>query len=231
MSLFRLQQPLPFVLSLLRAYDEKAIKLKVLLHGLRSVENYHFVATAVTNQPSSGGVSRMYSASGRAVLDAKTPAEKLAAIDDLASKLRSRRPSYAEFEASFLGLRSSRQYTQQTALVRYILTRVHAATVAPSTTTPIDYGQLTVEHLAFQGQKHSGSFSPGDIARIGNLLLVTQELNEELADKSFVEKQAVLAGQPGVEAEILTASKWEPDEIAERTKRLARRAYEEIWTF
>lgn len=231
MSLFRLQQPLPFVLSLLRAYDEDGIKIKTLLRGLRAVENYHFIATAVTNSPSSGGVSRMYSASARAVLDAKTPAKRSGAIDELTSKLRSRLPSYAEFEASFLELRSSRQYTQQTPLVRYILTRLHAATVEPEATMPIDYDQLTVEHLAFQGQKNTSNVPTGDIARIGNLLLVTQKLNDELADNSFVEKQKVLKGQPGVDAEILSAKKWEREEIVARTQALAKRAYEDVWAF
>ena len=173
----------------------------------------------------------MYSASARAVLDAKTSADKSEAIDDLAVKLRYRLPSYAEFEASFLELRSSRQYTQQTPLVRYILTRLHAATVQPETTTPIDYEQLTVEHLAFQGQRRASNVSPGDIARVGNLLLVTQALNDELADKSFAEKKKVLKGHPGVDPEILRASKWEHDEIVARTKRLAKRAYEEVWIF
>jgi hypothetical protein len=216
MSLFRLQQPLPFVLSLLRAYDEEAIKLKSLLRGLRAVENYHFIATAVTNQPSSGGVSRMYSLAGRAVLDAKTPSAKSVAIDDLSAKLRVRLPSYAEFEASFLELRSSRQYTQQTPLVRYVLTRLQAATIEPETTAPIDYDQLTVEHLAFQGQKGPSTVSQGDVARIGNLLLVTQALNDELADKSFTDKRKILNGQPGVEPEILAAKKWGSDEIVAR---------------
>lgn len=231
MSLFRLQQPLPFVLSLLRAYDEDAIKIKTLLRGLRAVEHYHFIATAVTSSPSSGGVSRMYSASARAVLDAKTPAKKSDAIDELADKLRYRLPSYAEFEASFLELRSSRQHTQQTPLVRYVLTRLHAATVQPETTMPIDYDQLTVEHLAFQGQKKTSNVSPGDIARVGNLLLVTQKLNDDLADKPFTEKQKVLKGQPGVDAEILSAKKWEREEIVARTQALAKRAYEDVWTF
>lgn len=230
MSLFRLQQPLPFVLSLLRAYDEDAIKLKVLLRGLRAVEHYHFIATAVTSQPSSGGVSRMYSLSARGVLEAKTPNAKSAAIDDLADKLRSRLPSYAEFEASFLQLRSSRQYAQQTPLVRYVLTKLHVATVQPETTTPIDYDQLTVEHLASQGQQKVPNVLQGDVACVGNLLLVTQALNDALADKSFAEKQNALKSQPGVDSEILSASKWGRDEIVERTKRLAKRAYEDVWT-
>jgi hypothetical protein len=231
MSLFGLQQQLPFVLALLRAYDEDAIKLKPLLRGLQAVENYHFIATAVTNQPSSGGVSRMYSASARAVLDAKTPAKKSEAIDELAGKLRDRLPSYAEFEASFLELRSSRQYTQQTPLVRYVLTKLHAATVEPATTTPIDYDQLTVEHLASQSGKASSDVLPGDTARVGNLLLVTEALNQVLADQSFSQKQKALKEQPGVDAEILSAKKWKSDEIIERTQRLATRGYEDVWAF
>ena len=70
-----------------------------------------------------------------------------------------------------------------------------------------------------------------DVARVGNLLLVTQELNDELADNSFAEKKKVLNGRPGVDAEILRASKWEHDEIVARTMRLAKRAYEEVWAF
>jgi hypothetical protein len=63
-------------------------------------------------------------------------------------------------------------------LVRYILTKLHAATFKPDTTTPIDYEQLTVEHLAFQGQKKSSNVAQSDVARIGNLLLVTEKLND-----------------------------------------------------
>ena len=54
MILFRLQQPLPFVLSVLREYDSKAIKLPLVLRALEGVERFHFLSTAVTNTPSSG---------------------------------------------------------------------------------------------------------------------------------------------------------------------------------
>ena len=104
--LFRLRQPLPMVLSLLRELESGALRPRVVLSGLRAIESYHFIATAVTNQPSSGGVSRMYAAAARSLLKAKTAQGKVNAMRELADKLRDRLPSYGEFEASFLELRS-----------------------------------------------------------------------------------------------------------------------------
>jgi hypothetical protein len=231
MSLFRLQQPLPFVLSVLREYDAGTIKLAVLLEALRGVENFHFLATAVASQPSSGGISRMYAAAGRAVLWGFTPQEKREAIEELLIKLRDRTPTYAEFEAAFVELRSSRAYTQQTPLVRYVLNRLHVTAPGYDKSAPMDLDQLTVEHLIPQGSKRPANIPVDDVARIGNLLLVTEKINDELADESFVDKRKVLQGISGVEPEILAAKTWGPDEILERSKRLAKRAYEDVWTF
>lgn len=230
LNLFRLQQPMPFVLSLLRAYDSGAIKLKLLLVGLQGVEKFHFLSTAVTNQPSSGGISRMYASAARALERGTSPSDRSKAVDELLSKLRDRLPTYAEFEAAFVELRSSRVYPQQASLVRYVLERLHVTLPASTPTAPIDLSQLTVEHLAPQGGK-KGSVSPGDAARIGNLLLVTQELNEALADKSFAEKQKMLKGVPGIESEIISAKSWDSDAILDRSKRLAKKAYDDVWVF
>ncbi|HEX9659099.1 MAG TPA: DUF262 domain-containing protein, partial [Rhodothermales bacterium] len=142
LNLFRLQQPLPFVLSILREYDSDAIKLKLLLRGLKGVERFHFLSTAVTNQPSSGGISRMYALAARDVMKGSTAAEKAAAIDDLLNKLRNRVPTYAEFEAAFVELRSSRVYPQQTPLVRYVLEKLHVTAPGATATSPIDFDQL-----------------------------------------------------------------------------------------
>lgn len=232
LSLFRLQQPLPFVLSVLREYDGKRIKLAVLLRALRGVEHFHFLATAVTSQPSSGGISRMYAAAARGVLSGATPSDKGAAVDELLQKLRDRKPTYAEFEAAFIELRSSRVHTQQTPLVRYVLERLHVTAPISTAAAPIDLDQLTVEHLIPQGSKRPAGVQAEDVARIGNLLLVTEALNAELEDKAFAEKQKVLKkAVPGLESELLHAKSWGSAQIEARSKRLAKRAYEEVWTF
>lgn len=230
--LFRLRQPLPMILSLLREYDAENIRLKVLMRGLKAIENYHFIATAVSNQPSSGGISRMYASAARNLLSAPGAEKKNAVIEDLEIKLRGRLPSYAEFEASFLELRSSKHYTQQVPLVRYVLTRLHAGAVDPENTSPVDYSRLTVEHLAPQsGRRGSSGIQPSDVAKVGNLLLVTEQLNGRLGDLPFSEKQEILRGQKDMEPEILQARNWGAREIEARTKRMARKSYNEVWKF
>jgi Protein of unknown function DUF262/Protein of unknown function (DUF1524) len=231
MSLFRLQQQLPFVLSVLREYDAKTIKLAVLLKALHGVECFHFLATAVTNQPSSGGISRMYALAARDVLSGSTPTKKADAIDALLTKLRDRRPTYPEFEAAFIELRSSRVHTQQTPLVRYALERLHITAPASTPTAPIDLDQLTVEHLIPQGKKRPASVPADDVARIGNLLLVTEKLNDQLEDKAFGEKRKVLAKLSGIEPEIVRVKSWGSGEIIARSKRMAKRAYDDVWDF
>jgi hypothetical protein len=188
------------------------------------------LATAVTSQPSSGGVSRMYAAAGRAVLKASTSTEKAAAVDELLDKLRDRKPTYAEFKAAFVELRSSRQFKQHTPLVRYALDKLHVTLDEPSA-PPVDIHQLTVEHLAPQGAKDTNGLGPADVARIGNLILVSERLNQDLDDKSFADKRKTLKKVSGVEDEILQASKWQAAEILARSQRLATRGYQEIWTF
>jgi hypothetical protein len=231
LMLFRLRQPLPMVLALLRDLDSKTLKPRMVLRGLRVIEHFHFVSTAVTNQPSSGGVSRMYALAARELLVAGTPQEKAEAIKRLDDKLRLRLPSYAEFEASFLELRSSNAYTQQTPLVRYALRRLHIA-AGPRGVTPdeLDFDALTIEHLVPQGNKRPTGVTPDDVARLGNLLLVTQALNHELADKSFPTKQQILRSKRALPGDdFLVAVQWGSAEIVERTKKLAKRAYEDVW--
>ena len=68
-----------------------------------------------------------------------------------------------------------------------------------------------------------------DVARIGNLLLVTEKLNDRLADKTFTEKSKILRPVSGVEPEILAATNWGATKIMDRSKRMAKRAYKDVW--
>jgi hypothetical protein len=230
--LFRLRQPLPMLLALLRDLDSKALRPKIVLRGLRIIENFHFIYTAVASQPSSGGVSGMYARSARELLAARTPQGKARVLTELETKLRQRLPSYAEFEASFLELRSSRVYTQQTPLVRYVLRRLHVAACARGVNPEeLDLDALTIEHLVPQGTRRSSTVPLADVGRLGNLLLVTSDLNEALADKTFAAKQQILrADGANVDAAIVNAGQWGSTEIIDRTKKLAKRAYENIWS-
>lgn len=57
-QLFRLRQPVPWVLAVWSEYAAGRLRLKDAKRALQVIENYHFIATAVSNQPSSGGARR-----------------------------------------------------------------------------------------------------------------------------------------------------------------------------
>jgi hypothetical protein len=96
---------------------------------------------------------------------------------------------------------------------------------------PVAIDKLTVEHLIPQGKRKPKGVPDEDVARIGNLLLVSEASNEELEDKSFSEKQKILKKLKGTESNIVKAKGFGSVEILERSKRLAQRAYDEVWAF
>lgn len=70
LRIFKVVQPAPGLLSLIRAYHDEKIKYRVLKNALEKVEKFHFSFNAVTSSRSSGGISGMYASFGRSVFEA-----------------------------------------------------------------------------------------------------------------------------------------------------------------
>jgi hypothetical protein len=229
LQLFRVRQPLPWLLALWREYENKELRQKHVIPAVQAIERFHFIATAVTNQPSSGGVSKMYASHARQLTDAANLGGKQAVIADLREKLTdpARVPTRDQFSAAFAEIRSSRIYTQQQRLALYILQRLQANSAA---TIP-DWTQLTVEHIDPQGAGQTGSAA--DTARLGNLLLVPRQLNGDLGNKPFGDKREALqqAADNGVfiDPYVLEQQTWAKDQIVERTQVMAKQAYDAVW--
>jgi hypothetical protein len=70
------------------------------------------------------------------------------------------------------------------------------------------------------------------IGQVGNLVLVPQDLNQRLGGHPFQRKKQLLmeAGIP-LDAVLAQAGEWGTNAIEQRTKELARLAYNEIWNF
>lgn len=228
MNLFRIKQQLPLVLSVMRQYEDQALKTKHVRSILSAIENFHFTFTAIVSQRSSGGISFMYALAARDLYQAKNLEGKVKCLLDFQKKkLASKRPGYAEFEPNFLELRYSSQMTKQKNLVRYILTKIYQKN---SPGLSIDPDQMTIEHLAPENPSKGSGLSPDQVASIGNLILVNQTLNNDLANKSFDEKVQILQNaQVWVDPVILKAKSWGRSEIDNRTKLLAKDAYKNIW--
>lgn len=227
LALFKVRQQIPFVLSVLSEYQQKALTLKQAVRALRAVENFHFLFTAVTSQRSSGGISFMYALHARDLRKARTSTEKNQVITDLITKLRSRVPTYQEFEVDFRTLLCSEKFTKRKALVQYTLRRI---TQAFSKDVSIEWDGMTLEHLACQSAADGKTFTDDQVAEIGNLVLVSAELNAKLGKKTVPEKIRILrASKVWVDDFLLAQKHWTPAEVRARTDHLAKVAFEQVW--
>ena len=228
MSLFRIKQQLPMVLSVMQQYEDGYLKTKHVKAILSAIENFHFAFTAIASQRSSGGISFMYALAGRDLYNAQNVEDKAKCLASFQKdKLAPKRPVYAEFEPGFLELGYSSQLTKQKSLVRYILLKLYQA---KSVGLPIDPEQVTIEHLAPENPGKGSNLSAEAVASIGNLILVSQELNNKLANKDIHEKAKILrAAKVWVDPIILSAKTWGAAEIEQRAKLLAKEAYNHVW--
>jgi hypothetical protein len=225
LAMFGVTQPLPMLLSLMRAYERKEIKLAALKQAVQAIEDFHFAFTAVASQPSSGGISSMYALHARQLAAAENPNVRSREIKALIEKLREKRPSRELFVAGFQDLRASELFSQQRRLVTYILRRFHSERVGPPPSPDV----MTIEHIANQ----SKAKDPGLVAMVGNLLYVDLDLNEKLGSKGFAAKRGILRGASGIWVDdfILGGDDWGTSEIEERTIEIAEQAYDDLWSF
>ena len=189
LSLFRVKQQVPMVLSTMRDYKAGLLKRKDVGKILTSIEKFHFMFTAVTSQRSSGGISQMYASSARKLVSAQDRNDKLLVLNDLYIKLKDRIPVYQEFEVNFEEIYLTNKFTKQKKLVRYILSGIDEHL---NTGQTIDYENTTVEHLMPQSSVGKNGITEFDVGQLGNLILIPTNLNVKLGKKSFQDKKEML---------------------------------------
>ena len=186
--MFRVVQPVPMMLSLLREYRNKGVTLKQVKRTFQSMENFHVQFTGVTSQRTGGGTAFMYALSARQLLDVDRKDQKGSVLGEFLNKLRERVPSYEEFDAAFGEVWFTEEDTRQRPLVRYLLRRIDQYRRKG---TPVDYDLLTVEHLAPQSDGAAQTLKDA-IGIMGNLLFVPEAVNKKLKNKSFKDKMEIL---------------------------------------
>jgi len=227
LNLFRVVQPVPMMLSIIRAYANKELTLRQTKSIFRTMENFHLQFTGVTSQRTGGGTAFMYAYSARQLLEAQSKDEGAQVLKEFVEKLGVRVPSYGEFEAGFAEIRFSDESTKPRQLVRYILRRIDESLRKEARP---DYDQMTIEHIAPQSPSSGGNVSTDRVGMMGNLLLVPEKLNEKLGNKSFIEKRKVLS-KSGVPLDPLLegATEWDDNLVDERTKALAKLCHQRVF--
>ncbi len=145
LNVFRVVQPVPLLLSLLRAYDDKKLSLAQLRTILRDMENFHVQFTAITAQRTGGGTAKMYAATAEQMSKAKDKDACAVILKDFRSKMRDRVPEKGEFISNFQTVAYMSSSTKQKALVQYLLRRFDEHW--RDSAAPVDYSQMSIEHI------------------------------------------------------------------------------------
>lgn len=224
---FRVVQPAPLLLSLLRSRSETPkLQARQFRSTLQTIERFHFQYTVVSQLGSSGGVSEMYAKAARELSSANTPETRVAALADIRAKLVARQPERDIFLTTFVSrfIFTNRQ-TRESKLVRYVLGNI-LRHLSPTT----GQDDLTIEHILSQENISSGT--PEEIVgSIGNLILVSDQVNSKLSSREFKAKKSILGskGKAYDVGGVLDRVSWGTDEIAARALLLAEVAYDKVW--
>lgn len=226
LRIFKVVQPTPGILSLIRAFRDELIKYKALRDAMSAIEKFHFSFNAVTSSRSSGGISGMYASFGRQIFNADNSNEAGEAIRDLTAKLRDRKVDTSEFDVGFQQLIFTKQHSSQKSLIQYILRKVAAHERQPLIGNSDD---LTIEHLLPQSSSKDGK-NDNVVGQIGNLILVDQDTNNKLSTNDFRAKKSILIDAGYKLPDILmNADKLTVDVVEANTHRISELARETIW--
>ncbi|MCL6417772.1 DUF262 domain-containing HNH endonuclease family protein [Aestuariirhabdus sp. Z084] len=227
LNLFRVKLQVPTVLSVLRSYFGEGIKKASTERAISSIAKFHFIFTAVTSQRSSGGISQMYASVARKLASADDTQARNTILNDFKAKLREKIPSQSEFDVNFEQIVFTKSKSKQKKLVQYILSEIHRY---EQNGIPVDYSQMTIEHIYPESPKGFKKLPDTIIGQLGNLILIDQDLNDKLANKSFVEKKEILEeAKIPLDESIRDSEEWSEEQIKIRTAELAKRAYENVW--
>jgi hypothetical protein len=227
MQMFKLSQPTPATLSLVRAYRDKKIKYAKLRDTLSAIEKFHFVFTAITSSRSSGGISAMYSAFAKKLYEAPDSNKASIEIDTLIGKLKTKRPSLDEFKVAFKEVIYTNSNSKQKNLVRYVLRKFAEHHQCKY---PVDFDDLTIEHLCPQSEIGKNGWSEEIVGCIGNLIFLDEKMNGKLDTKCFLDKKTVLLDDGYILPAFIHGTEvWSPETVTAHTEDMAETAYNEIW--
>lgn len=226
LRIFKVVQPTPGILSLVRAYKDSIISYRTLRNILSKIEKFHFSFNAITSSRSSGGISGMYASFGKRIFDAYDSNDAGLAISDLVQKLRDREVPEREFQVGFEQIIYTKKHSSQKALVQYILRKLAAHQQQPFLGETDD---LTIEHLLPQSyiSTEADEFIVG---QIGNLMLIDGKTNGLLSSNEFKHKKKILIDR-GYKLPELFEGVDTIDEavIRENTKRVSELAFSSVW--
>lgn len=240
LSIFNVSVANSAMIAIARKYNlHKKFTKANLIKVARDIENFHFQFSALNNSGSTGGTRTRYNNFALELENAKNAAEFNLAVENLSAKLRASLPDNSKtteifsklFYAPNLTLRQADKNKSRKAFITYVLLTIskHFKALPPAQSI----SSWSIEHIKPQSKASKRTSDP--IYSIGNLTLLTTELNSEISDGDFADKHKQLKDAITFKDEEI--KKWfseAPQEITsthieERSKYLSTLALEKIW--
>jgi Protein of unknown function DUF262/Protein of unknown function (DUF1524) len=225
LNAFRVVQPVPLTLAILRSLAARELTTKQVRQTLLALENFHAQFTGVAAQRTGGGTARMYAAEDLCLAGDTNKRSKV--LREFVEKLRQRVPAFEEFEANLQEISYRSDNTRDKPVVQLLLRRVHEHFAGTASAT--DYSAMSIEHVYPERPAGTPAVEAELVGAIGNLILLPKGLNEKLANRQFSDKVKAYKehGIP-LDPALARATKWTKKEIKERTKSLAKLLHEKL---
>lgn len=244
LALFNVSVANSALLAIVRKYEKQPKKLMVkrdLVAACRAIESFHFQFTALTASGSTGGTRGRYNRFAVELEEAGSRADVASAIKAFQERLQGSLPTEVEAKEAFASLfyapkarlRNAEKRRSRKIFITYILLRF--AQYHKALTLDQGLSDWTIEHIRPQSLA-SGKVTDVEYS-IGNLALLTDGANGELADGTFGDKRAGLAEyMVWKDAEIdgwlrnqgLTVL--EASQIRDRARKMADLAVDSVWS-
>jgi len=221
-KIFNITQQRPFLLSLFNAKQRRVIKFDDQKEIMLFLERFHFMFNAVCSlRPS--GIEGSYSRAARDLQNASDKRRAKEIIKTLQDSLTARIPDESLFIDKFKELRFYNGYTRDKKLIQYIFNKIERSQLATNELTPEN---ISLEHILCQSNNDKEI-----IGKIGNLLPLSQELNEKAKNKSVIDKLSIYqSSQYFLPKKFLEeyTTPWNASAIDNRTESIAKYCYRNI---
>lgn len=219
---FNIVQVRIVLLSLFDAKEKQHISSSYFKKTVLFLENFHFVYNALTSNKSNrfDSIFTTYAIKLRRVND-KIEGHRV--LDEFMGKLKAILPKYDVFEKAFLELTYSKSKAIDNIKTKYVLNRINSY----YSQKEVFDDQGSIEHIIpeISGDK--------DTLKIGNLILLEQNLNGRCANEDYSQKKKIYAESSYTEVKrfVYNNETWTKSDINQRTKELAKLYYDKILKF
>lgn len=222
-KIFNITQQRPFLLSLFKARERRIIKLDDQKEIMLFLERFHFMFNAVCSlRPS--GIEGSYSRAARDLQNASDKRKAKEILNVLKDSLAARIPDETVFTDKFKELKFYKGYTRDKKLIQYIFNKIERSKLVTNELAPEN---ISLEHILCQSNNDKEI-----VGKIGNLLPLSQELNEKAKDKLVIDKLSIYKESQYFmpkEFSAKYAAPWNANAIDKRTESLAKYCYQNIW--